>query len=128
MTPVPRAELVVDLEALRHNVRTLDARTGPGVATMCVVKADAYGHGLLQVARAARQAGASWLGVATLEEALALRAGGDEGRLLTWLTVPGEDRAPAVAADVDVTAYDLAGLAQVVGRDRKSTRLNSSHR
>lgn len=122
MTPVPRAELVVDLEALRHNVRTLDARTGPGVATMCVVKADAYGHGLLQVARAARQAGASWLGVATLEEALALRAGGDEGRLLTWLTVPGEDRAPAVAADVDVTAYDLAGLAQVADAVERAGR------
>ena len=57
---------------------------------MAVVKADGYGHGMVQVARAAREAGADWLGVATLDEALALRAAGDTGRLLCWLTVPGE--------------------------------------
>jgi len=95
--PVARAEIVVDLGALRRNVRRLREITG--VASMTVVKADGYGHGMIEVARAARAAGSEWLGVATLDEALALRAAGDTGRVLTWLTVPGEDYAAVVAAD-----------------------------
>ena len=88
--PVVRAEIVVDLAAVRANVRALAAHTRTPL--MVVVKADAYGHGLLPVARAAREAGAQWLGAAALEEALALREAGDTGRILTWLFVPGEER------------------------------------
>ena len=106
----PRAEIVVDLAAVRHNVRRLREVVGPDVAMMTIVKADGYGHGMVPVARAAREAGASWLGVATVDEALALRAGGDTGRVLCWLTVPGDDHAAAAAADVDVTAYSVAAL------------------
>ena len=61
---------------------------------MTVVKADGYGHGLVESGRAARAGGADWLGTAVIEEALALRAAGDTGRILTWLTVPGEDYTP----------------------------------
>ena len=111
MTRAARAEIVVDLAAVRHNVRTLRAHTG--VASMTVVKADGYGHGMVEVARAAREAGSEWLGVATIDEALTLRAAGDEGRLLCWLTVPGDDWAPAIAAGVDVTAYSLADLDEI---------------
>ena len=83
--PAPRAEIVVDLDAIRHNVRH-PARAGAAPAQMMtVVKADGYGHGMVESARAAREAGADWLGVATLDEALALRAAGDTGRLLCWL-------------------------------------------
>ncbi|WP_139978020.1 alanine racemase [Nocardioides litoris] len=106
-----RAEIVVDLAAVRHNVRTLRALAG--VPTMTVVKADAYGHGALPVARAAREAGSEWLAVATLDEARALRAGGDTGPLLTWLTVPGERYDDVVAAGVDLTAYSVAELDEV---------------
>ncbi len=112
-----RAELVVDLDALRHNVRTL-ARTCAPAALMVVVKADGYGHGMVPVAHAAREAGADWLGVATLDEALALRAAGDTGPLLCWLGVPGEDYAAAVAADVDVTAYSTAELSEITDAAR----------
>ena len=113
-TDPARAEIVVDLAAIRHNVRRLREIVGPDVAMMTVVKADGYGHGMVEVARAARQAGADWLGVATLDEALALRAGGDSGRVLCWLTVPGEAYAAAVAADIDVTAYSHAELDEIV--------------
>ncbi|WP_395691161.1 alanine racemase [Nocardioides sp.] len=109
--PVPRAEVVVDLDAVRHNVRTLRELTG--VPSMTVVKADGYGHGMVDVARAARDAGSEWLGVATLDEALVLRAGGDLGRVLCWLTVPGDAWAAAVEADIDVTAYSVAELDEV---------------
>ncbi len=117
-----RAEIVVDLAAVRHNVRRIAAEVGPDVALMVVVKADAYGHGVRHVARAAREAGAPWLGVATLDEALALREAGDTGRLLAWLTVPGEDWAPAVAADVDVTAYSTAELDDLVAAVARAQR------
>ena len=115
MTPdstCARAEIVVDLDAVRHNVRTLKERV-EGRALMAVVKADGYGHGMLEVARAARAAGADWLGVAVLEEALALRSDGDTGRILTWLAVPGEDFRPAIEADVDITAYTVAELDEI---------------
>lgn len=123
MTAAPdheRAEIVVDLAAIRHNVRRLRelVSTGSGTeetpALMVVVKADGYGHGMVESARAARDAGAEWLGVATSEEALALRAAGDTGRILTWLAVPGEDLGPAIAADVDVSAYSVAQLGEIV--------------
>ena len=107
-----RAEIVVDIAAIRHNVRVLGdlvAADGP-VQMMVVVKADGYGHGLAEAARAAREGGADWLGVATVDEALAVRASGDSGRLLCWLTTPGDDLAAAVAADIDVTAYSLTEL------------------
>lgn len=116
-----RAEIVVDLGAVRHNVATLRARTA-GAKMMTVVKADGYGHGMVQVARAARSAGAEWLGAAVLEEALTLRRAGDTGRILTWLTVPGEDLRPGVSADVDLTAYTLDELAGVVGAAREVGR------
>lgn len=124
MTGVERAEIVVDLAAIRHNVRRLREVTGTPV--MAVVKADAYGHGMLPAARAAREAGAPWLGVSSLAEAVALRADGDDGRILAWLTVPGEDWTPAVATGVDVTAYDLDHLdavARAVAASGRPARL-----
>ncbi len=117
-----RAEIVVDLDAIRANVRLLDDLVGPDVATMVVVKADGYGHGMVPVARAAREAGAAWLGVATLDEALALRAAGDTGRVLCWLGVPGEDYRAAVAADLDVSAYSRAELDEIVAAARAAGR------
>lgn len=68
-----RAWVELDLDALRHNVRQLKHWTGPGVELMAVVKADAYGHGAIAVAQAARSAGADWLAVATIEEGGQLR-------------------------------------------------------
>jgi alanine racemase len=120
-TTPARAEIVVDLDAFRHNVRTLKERV-EGTGLMVVVKADGYGHGMLPVARAAREAGADWLGVAVLDEALALREAGDEGRLLCWLAVPGEDYRPAVENDVDVTAYTVPELDEIRAAARAAGR------
>ena len=125
MTSMPRparAETVVDLGAIRHNVRRLRelvSTDGTGPQLMVVVKADGYGHGMVQSAAAARAAGAEWIGVATLDEALALRQAGDRGRVLCWLAVPGEDFGPAVAADVDVSAYSVEQLGEIVEAARR---------
>ena len=76
------ARAVIDLGAIRSNVRALTEHA-PTAQVMAVVKADGYGHGLVPVAHAAVAGGATWLGVAQAEEALALRAAGLTTRVLT---------------------------------------------
>ncbi|MBX6387594.1 MAG: alanine racemase [Frankia sp.] len=121
LVAAPRACAVVDLDAVRESTATLVARAG-SAATMAVVKADGYGHGMVPCARAALEAGASWLGVAVLEEALALRAAGITAPVLAWLTAPGEPLPDAVAADVDLSASaewaldEIAAAARAAGR------------
>lgn len=110
-TPM-RARALIDLAALRANVRTLRARA-PQAQLMAVVKADAYGHGAVPCARAAREAGATWIGTATPQEALALRAAGDRGRLMCWLWTPGGPWREAVEADVDVSVSGLWAVREV---------------
>ncbi|MFI8186960.1 alanine racemase [Actinacidiphila glaucinigra] len=107
-----RAQATVDLAALRSNVAALRARA-PRSGLMAVVKADAYGHGMVPCARAALEAGAGWLGTATPEEALALRAAGITAPVLCWLWTPGGPWRAAVEADVDVTVSALWALREV---------------
>jgi alanine racemase len=111
---VRRPEIVVDLAAIRRNVTVLRDLVAPdGSDVMVVVKADGYGHGMIESARAARDAGAPWLGVATIDEAVRLRDAADTGRVLCWLTVPGDDWGAAIERDVDVTAYSVAELDEI---------------
>jgi alanine racemase len=112
-----RAELVVDLGAIRRNVATLKAACAPA-QMMTVVKADGYGHGMVESARAARAGGADWLGVATQEEATRLRAAGDAGPLLAWLAVPGEDYRASIEAAVDLTAYTVEEVGEIAAAAR----------
>lgn len=113
ITPV-RAEAVVDLDAIRHNVRLLAGlAAASGAATMVVVKADGYGHGAVPVARAALDAGAMWLGACSLPEALVLRDAGVTAPILTWLDLPGADRANGVVAGIDLSASSITELAAV---------------
>ncbi|MGQ0777387.1 MAG: alanine racemase [Pseudonocardiales bacterium] len=107
----PRAEVVIDLDAVRHNVGILaGAAAATGAATMVVVKADGYGHGAIDVAVAALQSGADALGVCSVGEALALRNAGIDAPVLAWLHAPGEDLASAVAAGVDLGVYSIGQL------------------
>ena len=106
-----RTTAVIDLDAVRSNVEVLRAHAAAGAQVMAVVKADGYGHGLVPTARAAVAGGAAWLGVAFVEEALALRAAGLDGPLLAWLYAPEEDLRPVVAAGVDLGVYSVAELA-----------------
>lgn len=109
-------EAVIDLGAIRANIATLDAAVGDA-EVMVVVKADAYGHGAVPVARAAVEAGASWLGVADIDEGLALRAEGIDAPLLAWLHAPHPDFHAATAAhiDVGVSSFDQLEAAAAAG-------------
>jgi alanine racemase len=111
----------VDLAAVRHNVSLLADAAGDA-ATMAVVKAEGYGHGAVAVARAALEAGATWLGVCTVDEAHELRSAGITAPLLSWLHLPDEDFAPAVAADVDLSVASRLHLAAVLDGARRAGR------
>jgi alanine racemase len=115
-TPTVRAEVVVDLDAIAANTAVLRERVGRPL--MAVVKADGYGHGLVPAARAVLAGGADCLGVAVLDEALALRAAGVTAPVLAWLNGPGTDFAAALAADVEVSVSAGWGLAEVLDAAR----------
>jgi len=116
-----RAAARIDLGAISSNVSRVKDIAGRA-DVMAVVKAEGYGHGLVQSALAAVAGGATWLGVAFLEEALALRAAGVGGRILCWLSTPGEPIVEAITADIDVSASapwaiaEIANAALAVGR------------
>ena len=98
-------DLAVDLAALEHNYRQLRRLCDPQVKLLAVVKADAYGHGLLPVARKLAAAGADYLGVGSLEEGLMLRQAGLTLPVLLLLGILPEEAERAVAADLEVALF-----------------------
>ncbi|WP_115790383.1 alanine racemase [Arthrobacter silvisoli] len=122
---VSERSAVIDLEAIRHNVRQFVAIASPA-NVMAVVKADAYGHGAIQVARAALEAGARWLGVAHISEALALRAAGIDAPLLAWLHTRESNFAAAVAAGVDigVSGWELDAVVAAAREQERPARIH----
>ncbi|GAB2724010.1 alanine racemase [Kitasatospora kifunensis] len=105
-------EARIDLQALRGNVEVLQRSAG-SAAIMAVVKANAYGHGLVPCALAAQSAGANWLGTATPREALALRRAAVGGRILCWLWTPDGPFSEAVSADIDISVSGRWALDKV---------------
>jgi len=107
--PMTPAEARVDLSAIRENVRQL-ASHAPGAEMMVAVKADAYGHGLIPVARACLEAGAGRLGTAYIREALELRAAGITAPILAWIIPPGEPLEQAIGGDIELSASSLSAI------------------
>jgi alanine racemase len=120
-----RAEVVIDLDAIAANTSVLRDRVRRPL--MAVVKADGYGHGLVPAARAVLAGGADALGVAVLDEALALRAAGVTAPLLAWLHGPGTDYAAALAADIELSVNAEWALEEVVAAARATGRTARLH-
>ena len=112
-----RAEARVDLERLSSNINLLKDLSGTSL--MAVVKADAYGHGLVEVGLAAEKAGADWLGVALLEEAIKLRTHGVRVSILAWLVPPGSDFKSAVDHDIDLAVSSIAAFKEIAALPNK---------
>lgn len=110
LTGRQRAVAEVDLEAIRHNVRRLMRDLPEGAVHCAVVKADGYGHGAVPVARAALEAGATWLGVATAAEVRELRAAGLTAPVLIFGPLTGADLADAAEAGAEVVAWSVPFL------------------
>ena len=111
MNTYNRAEAIVDLDRITENVKHL--KTLAGVDLMAVVKADAYGHGLIPVAQAALAGGATSLGVALLEEAITIREAGITAPILAWLVPPGSDYTAAVDHDIELAASSIIVLEEI---------------
>ncbi len=98
---------VIDLSAIRHNVRALKPEHAE---VMAVVKANGYGHGAVRVARVALEAGATWLGVALVEEGIELREAGLSAPILVLTQFPPGAEREALAARLTPTVYTDDGL------------------
>jgi alanine racemase len=110
---VERALARIDAGAISSNCERLRSLL-TGDARLCaVVKADGYGHGALECARAAREGGAEWLAVATAREAAELRAGGIAGRLLVMGALTPEEAALALDSDADVVVWERDFLSSI---------------
>ncbi|KQM59120.1 alanine racemase [Agreia sp. Leaf210] len=103
---------LIDLVAVRQNVARF-VSLADGVRVMTVVKANGYGHGAVQVARAALEGGATWLGVADLAEALELRNAGITQPVLAWLHETDENFVAALEAGIDIGVSDIGQLASL---------------
>jgi alanine racemase len=114
-----RALARVNLAAIERNVARL-GEAARGAALCAVVKADGYGHGMLPAARAALRGGATWLAVATAEEARALRAGGigDDVRILLLGAVSDEELRVALGAHVDISVWTREMVAALAADGR----------
>ncbi len=117
-----RVEAVVDLDVIAANAAALRSAIGPATGLLAVVKADGYGHGMVGAARAALAGGATWLGVATADEALELRSAGIGAPALCWLSVPGEDARPLVDAGIDIGVSSRWRLDEVLAGARAAGR------
>lgn len=115
------SSVVVDLNAVAHNIGVL-LEHARDAATMVVVKADGYNHGAAAIARTALAAGASELGVTTIDEALALRSAGIEAPILSWLHRTDTDFEPAVDGGVELGVSSISQLDSVVNAARRANR------
>lgn len=114
-TCLSRAETVIDLAAIAHNTRLIAEASG--TAVMAVVKADAFGHGMVPVARTVLANGATWLGVTTSAEAAELRNAGINAPILSWMHLPDEDFTHAIRNRVDLGVSTVEHLDAIAALD-----------
>ena len=107
-----RASAEINLSAITQNFKLIKSRTTADV--LAVVKADAYGHGLIPVSKALEEAGADWFGTALLEEAINLRKAGILKPIISWLTPLGEDFKSAIDLDIDLGIPSIDLLDEVI--------------
>jgi alanine racemase len=125
--PAPLLRVEIGRAALVHNVGIFRRLAGPKRRLLAVVKANAYGHGMLEVSRIVLGAGADWLGVHSLEEGLGLRAAGFEAPVLVLGYIPLDGLETAVAGDLRFVVYNdetLARLGAAAAAARRTARVH----
>ena len=120
-----RASAEINLSAIADNIKLIKGKTNAQV--LAVVKADAYGHGLIQVGKAAEAAGANWLGTALLEEGIALRNSGIKVPIISWLTPLGEDFKTAINLDIDLSISSIELLTEVIAAGKVVKKIPRVH-
>jgi alanine racemase len=120
-----RARAEINLAAIAENLKLIKSKTSAQV--LAVVKADAYGHGLINVAKAAEKAGADWLGTALVEEGIALRNGGITKPIISWLTPLGEDFKTAINLDIDLSISSIDLLNEIISVGKSINKVPRVH-
>ena len=120
-----RASAEINLSAIADNLKLIQGKTNAQV--LAVVKADAYGHGLIQVGKAAEAAGANWLGTALLEEGIALRNSGVKVPIISWLTPLGENFKTAINLDIDLSISSIELLTEVIAAGKVVKKIPRVH-
>ena len=110
-------ELIIDLDAIADNYHNMRERAG-GAKVMAVVKANAYGHGMVEVALKLEAEGVDYFGVADVDEALSLREYGIDTPILAWLHDPNDRFVEALVADVDLGVANLEQLERIADAAR----------
>ena len=114
---------VIDVNAIRKNINYLKKKSGTDL--MPVLKADAYGHGAVEMAKILRSLGIKYIGVATLGEAIMLRDSGDKGRILAWLyDVNGDELKQALHMDIDIAIFDEKIIPKFISLIPKNKKIN----
>ena len=104
---------VIDINAIKNNVKYLRKKSKTDL--MPVLKADAYGHGLIDMAKILRKIGIKYIGVATLGEAILLRKSGDKGRILSWIyDIDGDEFKHGLNNDLDIAIFDETLLPKII--------------
>jgi alanine racemase len=119
-------ELIIDLDAIAKNLQTMRAKTN-GALALAVVKADAYGHGMIPVAKKLEAAGADYLGVADVDEALTLRSAGIDLPILAWLHSADETFVRAVDAGIELGVANTDHLARIANAAQQLRRVARVH-
>lgn len=119
-------ELVIDLDAIEANLNTY-RKLAPSAKVMAVVKANAYGHGLYEVALKLERANVDYFGVADVDEALHLREGGLETPILAWLHDPNDRFTEALEANVELAVANLDHLERVADAARLTGKVGRIH-
>jgi len=120
-----RARAEINLAAIAENLKFIKSKTSAQV--LAVVKADAYGHGLIDVAKAAEKAGADWFGTALLEEGIALRNKGITKPIISWLTPLGEDFKTAINLDIDLSVSSIELLNEIILAGKSVNKIPRVH-
>ena len=120
-----RASAEISLFAIADNLKLIKSKTNAQV--LAVVKADAYGHGLIQVGKVAENVGADWLGTALLEEGIALRNSGIKIPIISWLTPLGEDFKAAINLDIDLSISSTELLNEIVLASKSVKKIPRIH-
>mgnify|MGYP003732359527 FL=1 len=116
----------IDLTAIKHNILMIRNKVSPAII-MAIVKADAYGHGMLEVSRACLQEGVEWLGVASLDEAIHLREAGIKSPVLVLGFIPEEFAEATVEYDISASVFSLSfarALSQAASKLSRSARVH----
>ena len=115
---------VIDIEAFSHNLMRLRGATAPGAMFMAVVKANAYGHGAIELARRAAALNADWLAVAGIEEAVALRTAGIGLPILIFGHTPADMAQALIENRLTPTLFSLEAAEKLARHLPKQSRLN----